>query len=71
MIDLRHQKRKEMTFPESVQNMNQNFIPISAKKYKDIQDLLLYLPSYYHDYYKKLPQYSTASDFPNNDSDYE
>lgn len=71
MIDLRRQKRKELTFPEGLQNMNNNLIPISAKKYKDIQDLLLYLPSYCHDYYKKLPQSSTASDFPDDDNDFE
>uniref|UniRef100_A0A6P7GYZ1 Uncharacterized protein LOC114348621 n=1 Tax=Diabrotica virgifera virgifera TaxID=50390 RepID=A0A6P7GYZ1_DIAVI len=69
MVDLRRNKRGDIILPETLPQMNMQLIPISTKKYRDLMDLLLYLPSYCHDFYKNLPHSNEESEYPNDNDD--
>ena len=64
-IDLVRFRRRHFTLPKDLQRVSQSPIPVSQQKYND---LLAYVPTVCHDFYKNLKYSSnTTSDYPEGD----
>ena len=64
-VDLVRFRRRHLTLAKDLQLVSQSPIPISQQKYND---LLAYVPTVFHDFYKNLKYSSnTTSDYPEGD----
>ncbi|KAG8313290.1 hypothetical protein J6590_108446 [Homalodisca vitripennis] len=64
---VRHRRNQDISWPEDLQCVTKDRLPINKNKYTDLMSLLPLIPTACHDFYRNLPHTNNAPEYPRDD----
>ncbi|KAG8324068.1 hypothetical protein J6590_108778 [Homalodisca vitripennis] len=64
---VRHRRNQDISWPEDLQCVTKDRLPINKNKYTDLMSLLPLIPTACHDFYRNLPHKNNAPEYPRDD----
>lgn len=71
VYDLRRKRRQSLNLPDTIPTMRRTPYPIKTSKYKNLMELLPWVPARLHDFYKKLHHSAQTEEIPEDDDESE